>query len=204
MSDGQKIPLALSLNKFAAQKAQDAIQALGRALPCSVTAVNGSIVTVKFEVISGFTLPMITVPHSGAEWVRHPTQIGDKGIVIPSVARLNDTNGIGAGKGDLIAPANLSALVFMPVGNAGWTPPDDPNKLELYGKTGVIIKSRDGGTTKIDIVDGGMTVTLAGGANFTVNGDTVFNGKVTANGHRIDETHKHVNSGGSGLGGVPQ
>ena len=209
MSAAQKTSLALSLNRFAETKAGDAIQQLGKALPCSVIAVNGSIITVQFEVITGFTLPNITVPHSGAEWIRYPTQVGDKGVVIPAVARLNDTSGIGTGKGDLIAPANLSALVFMPVGNAYWTPPDDANKLELYGKTGVIIKSRDGGTTKIDITDAGVTITSTGtvtinAPNFNVNGDTVFTGNVTANGHRIDDTHKHVNSGGSGLGGVPQ
>lgn len=41
-------------------------------------------------------------------------------------------------------------------------------------------------------------------SNVTVTGNTVFNGTVTANGKRIDETHKHtgVQSGGSTTGGV--
>ena len=38
----------------------------------------------------------------------------------------------------------------------------------------------------------------------TISGNTNFVGQVSANGHRIDETHKHVNSGGVGLGGVVQ
>lgn len=173
MSNGQKTPLALSLNRFSEQKAKDAIQTLGRALPCSVVAVSGSIVTVKFEVISGFTLPMITVPHAGAEWVRYPTQIGDKGVVIPSMARLNDTNGIGQGKGDLITPANLSALIFLPVGNAGWTVPIDPNKLELYGKNGVIIK--DSLTGAVIVTVSGSGVHISGG-NVTIDEDCVIGG----------------------------
>lgn len=41
-------------------------------------------------------------------------------------------------------------------------------------------------------------------SNLTVTGNTVFNGQVSANGKRIDETHKHtgVQSGGSTSGAV--
>jgi uncharacterized protein involved in type VI secretion and phage assembly len=54
--------------------------------------------------------------------------------------------------------------------------------------------------------EGGMTISGDNGSGnaSTVTGNTNFLGQVSANGHRIDDTHKHVNSGGSGLGGVPQ
>jgi phage baseplate assembly protein V len=38
----------------------------------------------------------------------------------------------------------------------------------------------------------------------TVNGNFNTTGTITNNGHDIGSTHKHINSGGSGLGGVPQ
>lgn len=38
----------------------------------------------------------------------------------------------------------------------------------------------------------------------TITGNLNTTGTITNNGHRIDSTHQHINSGGSGLGGVPQ
>ena len=41
-------------------------------------------------------------------------------------------------------------------------------------------------------------------SNVTITGNTEFVGTVKANNHIIDERHKHVNSGGTGLGGIVQ
>jgi uncharacterized protein involved in type VI secretion and phage assembly len=38
----------------------------------------------------------------------------------------------------------------------------------------------------------------------TVSGNFNTTGTITNNGHNIGSTHQHINSGGSGLGGVPQ
>lgn len=53
---------------------------------------------------------------------------------------------------------------------------------------------------------GGMAISGDNGTGHasSVTGNTNFVGGVTANGHDIGSTHQHVNSGGSGLGGVPQ
>jgi len=180
MSAGQKTPFGLSINRHSAAKAQDAIQQLGKALPCSVVAIDdtvgGCIVTVKFEVITDFTLPNVTIPHAMGEWIRYPVMVGDKGVVIPCDSRLNDTSAIGKGKGDLIQPANLTALVFMPIGNAAWTPTPDINKTVIYGNDGVIIMNRRNGGVMMTIDDNGAH----------------FNCPIYCNGKRIDETHKHI------------
>lgn len=54
--------------------------------------------------------------------------------------------------------------------------------------------------------EGGMSISGDNGTGHasTVTGNTNFTGGVTANGHDIGSTHQHINSGGSGLGGVPQ
>lgn len=54
--------------------------------------------------------------------------------------------------------------------------------------------------------EGGMSISGDNGTGHasTVTGNTNFIGGVTANGHDIGSTHQHINSGGSGLGGVPQ
>jgi len=190
--NGQKTPFNLSINRNAQRKAEDAIQQTGKALPCSVVAVSqtvgGAIVTVKFEVDTGFTLPNITIPHFGGEWIRYPVQIGDKGIAIPSDTRLNDISGIGSGVADLTTKGNLTGLVFMPIGNANWSAPTSNLKLELYGVDGVIIRSQDGGANYIQITESGITVH----GTITVTGDVIADGISL-------KSHKH---GGVQTGGV--
>lgn len=146
MSDNAlKTPLGQSLNRFGQKKAQDAIALLGRALPASVVHVTGSIVTVKFEVTATpFTIPNVTCPLFGPEYIRYPIQVGDKGVCFPSDVYLGGMSGLGGGVADLTQRAPLAALVFFPIGNKTWTAPDDPNKVVIYGPDGVIIRSLNG------------------------------------------------------------
>lgn len=51
---------------------------------------------------------------------------------------------------------------------------------------------------------GGMTGSIASGVASVITGAVQFVGTITSNGHAIDSTHQHTDSGGSGLGGPPQ
>lgn len=174
----QKTPLARTLNRFAQARAADAIQLLGKALPASVVAVSGSIVTVKFELLSVYTLPQVTCPLFGPEYIRYPIQPGCLGVVFPADTYIGGVSGLGGGVADLTLPANLSALVFFPVGNANWTPPDDPNAVVIYGPDGAII--RDTGKkstvtispTGISMVTQG-TVTINATENVNITGANI-------------------------------
>jgi hypothetical protein len=137
--DHLRTPLAPALTQFAEKIINDAFQLTGKGLPCSVAAVSGSIVTVKFEVNSQFTLPEVTVPLFGPEYIRYPIQVGDKGAVIPFDAYLGGVSGLGGGVADLTQRANLSTLVCLPVGNKIWTSVD-PNAVTLYGPNGVVLR----------------------------------------------------------------
>lgn len=196
--NGQKTPFNLSINRHVEKKSDEIVDLKkAKALPCSVTAVNqtvgGVIVTVKFEVNTGYTMPEVTIPHFGGEWIRYPVQIGDKGIAIPSDTRLNDISGIGSGVADLTTKGNLTGLVFMPIGNANWSSPTSQLKLELYGKDGVIVRSQNGGANYIQITEAGITI----------HGTVTVTGDVIADGISL-KTHKHggVTTGG-GQTGVP-
>ena len=166
--NSQKKFFARSLNDFAQGKALDAIQILGKALPASVVAVAGSIVTVKFEVVSGFTLPQVTCPMFGPEWIRYPTQVGDLGIVIPADAYIGGVSGLGGGIADLTLPANLSALVWLPIANANWSSTEDPNALVMYGPNGGILRTRDKHKT-ITVNADGITIVVDDGSPITVS-----------------------------------
>lgn len=139
-SNSQKTAVVASLNAFAERKIAAALELIGRALPCQVTKVDGSFVTVKLLVTSGFTLPEVAVPIATSEYSRAPTQVGDKGIVRPVDTYIGGVTG-GSGTASLALQANLSALVFEPVASKSWSATDDADSYVIYGPNGVVIRN---------------------------------------------------------------
>jgi hypothetical protein len=189
----QKTPIARTLNQFSERKARGIIALTGRSLPASVTAVVSSgIVTVKFELTDiPYTLPPLTCPLFGPEYVRYPIQAGCKGFVVPADAYLGGVSGLGGGTANLAQRGNLSTLVFFPIGNKGWSATDDPNALVLYGPDGVIIRDLnktnvlDVSSTEVTLVlkAGSFTVTLPAGLPMIVNGNLQVNGGLGLSGN---------------------
>jgi len=200
MSDAYlRKPLGQSLNDLSRQRALDAIQLLGKALPASIVAVNkaGAIVTVKFELGAiPFTLPRVKVPVLTSEYIRAPLPVGCRGFVIPADAYLGGMSGLGGGTADLTQQSNLGALVFAPIGNLGFQDVG-PNVVTLYGPGGVTIRD-SGGTCKIELTPGGIVITLPGGGNVTVVGGDVIADGISLKTHR----HSAVQPGG-GTSGPP-
>ena len=140
---GQKLPLGKSLNDIAARKALDHIHMTGKALPCSIVKVTGSVVELKFEVGGGYTLPNVTIPIVESLYSRGGHQVGDKGFA--SAATVTHTNMSGLGPTSppgLAEPANLAALAFHPIGNAAW--PDTNATRVNQAKNGSIAQTLDG------------------------------------------------------------
>lgn len=156
-NNSQKTPISKSLNLFAAKKAQDALQLTGKALPCSVVSVSGAIVTVKFEVQSSYTLPNVTMPLFGPEYIRYPIQKGDKGFTVSADAYLGGMSDLGGGTATMARRGNLSALVFIPIGSKKWTPVD-PNAVTIYGPNGVVMRDTNSKSTII-LLPAGIAVT---------------------------------------------
>lgn len=172
--NAQKTWLPLSLNRLGQKKAAEAIQLLGKALPASVAAIPTEgvpIVTVKFEVNAApFTIPNVTCPLFGPEWIRYPIAVGTKGVVFPADAYLGGVSGLGDGVAQLgQLPGNLSALVFFPIANKGWQASEAPRSLVLYGPEGVIIRDAEKKTTITLTVDG-VTIDVQAGKAVTING----------------------------------
>lgn len=189
-----------NLSKLAVNRARNEIQSTGQALPCSVVAVNGSIVTVKFEVnAKPWTLPQITIPKAESPWVRSPTQVGDKGLTMPADAYLGGMSGLGGGVATMAKPGNLSALVFVPISNKN-SPPIDPTAAQIEGPNGVISRTTTGTTSEVVTSATGTTITF-GSNSFAVTESAItmtLGGKVvqlTSAGLTIDgilfDTHVH-------------
>jgi hypothetical protein len=172
--NAQKTPLARELNRFAEKKILDAIQLTGKALPCKIASVDGSIVTVSFEIQSDFTLPQVTIPTGIPEYMRVPFQSGDKGFVIPADARLGGISGLGGGVAELSLPANLAALVFVPVSNNGWFTVDG-NLFVMYGPHGLKLQTVD---DSVHLILNSSGITIKGNVNIT--GDVAVTGKLSS------------------------
>jgi hypothetical protein len=175
-----KLWLQKSQNQLAINRAAQEIQKQGRALPCRVTAVSGSVVTVEFEMdTSPWTLPPVAIPKAESNWVRMPTQVGDLGYTAPADVYLGGISGLGKGIARFIRRGNLSNLVFTPVSNAN-SPPIDPNAAQVQGPNGAIIRTTTGTTSSVVTDQNGTTITFgtttfvlsATGITLTVGGQT--------------------------------
>ncbi|ENJ5464739.1 hypothetical protein AB1N55_004882, partial [Salmonella enterica subsp. enterica serovar Lubbock] len=147
MSLNKKLSFGGNMNNFADQKIAAAMQMAGKILPAEVVSQSGKMVTVTFLLRDiPYTLPQLTIPLFGPQYIRYPMQKGDKGIVIPADAYLGGVSGLGGGTADLTTPANLSALVFLPISNTEWENVDG-QVLTLYGPEGVTIRDAKSNTT---------------------------------------------------------
>lgn len=183
VNTSQKTPLANSLNLLAQQQALNVIAQLGKALPATVTAVAGSIVTVSFNIQSGYTLPNVTCPVACSQWIREPVQVGDQGVVEPADAALGGVSGLGGGTATLSPVGNLSALIWKPVANQSWTMPD-AGKPFINGPTGFICGDKN---QVVEIVGDStartITFKIGGAAVLTVNATGVIdNGNLQISG----------------------
>lgn len=174
MSNEQRTPISRVLPLAAQRAALLEIEKRGYALPCHVTAVDGQIVTVAFDV-AGALLPTCTMAIAGAEYIRFPTQVGDKGVAEPASVDIGIATGLGPANAlpDIrTRPGNLSALVFKPVGNASWTASPNQNALVGYGPAsgaGVILQDKlispnfsvTINSSGITMTGGGHTMTLS-------------------------------------------
>ena len=173
-----KLWLQKEQNKLAINRAAQEVKRQGRALPCRVTHVAGSIVTVEFEMdTSPWTLPPITIPKAESPWIRMPTQVGDKGYTAPADVYLGAISGLGSGIARFLRRGNLSNLVFTPVSNAN-SAPDDQNAAQVCGPNGGIIRTTTGAASSIVTNTSGTTITFgtttlvvnASGITLTVGG----------------------------------
>lgn len=211
MSQAQKTPFSVAINNFVANKLDTYQEVLGSVLPCSVAAVEGSMVTVNFEVLpnDNIVLPQVTCPIAQSQYVRLPVQVGDFGICVQASTRLGGITGLGQGKAPLGLPANLGGLVFLPIGNTNWQTVDG-NVVTIYGPNGVVIRD-EGGNSGIEVTPSSVVVTAqqsltleVGGNSITINSSGInITGTLTINGHAyLAHEHSGVQPGSGNTGTV--
>ncbi len=195
------LPIQQNLPALATSNAEQAIAQTGRALPCKVLAVNGSLVQVSFEVQGPFTLPPLWLPKAESQWARMPTQVGDVGITVPADTFLGGISGQGSGVADMTREyGNMSTLVFVPVAATGFSSSPNANQAWLNGPAGARISDAaqtatvEASANEVQLIVGsaslaltasGLTITIGGLTwTFTASGLTMSSGIVA-------ETHVH-------------
>lgn len=202
MANSQKTPFALSIQNFVQDSIDDKLQGQGQGLPCTITAVNGAIVTVNFDINNAqFTPPPVTCPTIGSQYIRTPLQVGDKGVCLSANARLGGNSGLGLGVAPLANPSNLGGLVFVPIGNINWTAVD-PRAVVLIAPNGAVIQTTDG-TSTVTISESQIALNY-GGNTIVINSSGIgITGTLTINGEPyLAHEHSGVTTGGSNTGGV--
>lgn len=202
----QKKPFTKSMERWIKQKVADGFAKRGLALPASVVAISGSIVTVQFEAnLKPLTLPNVTVPMMFCQYNRPPIQIGELGGVIPFDVLMGFVSGLGSPTPPTKQmPSNLGALVWVPVSSADWSAPDDPNAYCIYGPNG--FRLRDTGNN-CSIVSNTEDMTITGKNSITLKVGSMEI-VITSSAITIDGTdwathmHSAVQTGSSNSGPV--
>ena len=197
MSIALKKPFNISMANLGQQISSDIQQLMGQALPCHVVARSGAIVTVAFDVAApkGITIPQTQCPILESEYVKLPIKVGDRGVTIPVMASIAPATGQGGEAAPFsILPFNLSALVFVPIGNLGWSNPDG---------TATIVTSQNGSSV-VTVGDSGITMTKGSSSiSITSSGVNINGSSVKINGKEfITHTHLGVTTGTGTSGGV--
>jgi hypothetical protein len=198
MDLSQKTPFAVTITQYIQNKLDSNQEIFGLQLPCRVTAITGSIVTVNFEIDTGgeFTFPPVTCAIAESSYVQLPVQVGDYGICIAANTRLGGINGLGQGLAPLTNPLNLGGLVFVPISNANWSAVD-PNAVNINAPNGVVLRDTNNNCT-VTLVPSGVTVAIEGielivnAGGVTINGNLMVNGSISGTGG----FHVSNNSGG--------
>jgi len=202
LNNVQNTPISRTLPELISQQIGNATQQIPQSLPVSVVSVQGAFVTVKFEVQSTITFPLIKVPQAISRYARPPTQVGDRGFVVSSDIYLGGVTGLGGGVANYgRKEANLSTLVFFPLSNTAF-PSVDSNAYNITAPNGAVIKD-DSGHSVITLTP--SSITLACGSNSIVisSSGISLTGTLNINGSPyLLHEHKNVMTGTNNTGGV--
>ena len=215
MSDNALVtPLVFSLPRTARGHAEDVRFEVPQPVPVTITKIMGELVEVQVEVKgrnSPFTIQKFTVPQSFSQWIREPTQVGDKGWIIPSNFYLGGMSGLNGSTANWYNRANMTNMVFQPISQKQFPNNTNRNLNQVFmnGPEGVRHQTTDGKyfhdidgkNGQIVLGANGSTITFKqGSVEITINGnthtftDTQFKsaGDVLTKENTTLETHTHA------------
>jgi hypothetical protein len=149
MNNAQKISFVSKMHDFVRSQAQNRQQDVPKGLPCHVSAIKGKnnqgdFYEVTFDVNNTvFTLPKITIPAAFSKYKREPTQVGDKGYVVPGSIFLGGSDGVDGSIANIFSKGNLTTGVFHAISSTDWDTRDPSKYYHTGGPGGYIARSAD-------------------------------------------------------------
>ena len=186
-------PIVWSHSQSGYVRAQDRYQENVQPLPVTIKKIVGELVMVTVDMQGVYTQPTLLLPQAFSEWVREPTQVGDKGWAVPSNYYLGGQSGLGGGTANYRYRGNMTTLVFQHISQKAFphNKNRDLNAVFINGPNGVVLQDTQGKCvftqtpTGITIKIGGMTLTITS-AGLDVEGGDIVNNHLT-----VGSTHIH-------------
>jgi hypothetical protein len=192
--NAKKLPIPVSIDAAARQRAADGDHMQGKGLPCHVVRrVSSNMVEIAFDITGPFTLPNVIVPVDAPQYARIPYQEKDKGIAVPLDYYQGGVSGLGGDTADYTQRGNLTNLRFKGIGQKELPGNADLDAHVLYGKKGVVLHDLDADGHKHSVVtitpdkividvsqSSGKTVEIKGTTSITFDGDLRVKGDVIA------------------------
>ena len=149
-SDQNKLSFIDQIHNFVRTKTQDAYQNLAKGIPGHVSKIlENDFLEFTIDATGPYTLPKIQIPQAFSKYHREPTQVGDKGVAVPTDYNIGGESGDDGSTANLYPRGNLTPLTFHPISNKNW-PKRDPNQfLVTGGPSGHKVQSQDGTTSQI-------------------------------------------------------
>jgi hypothetical protein len=150
MDNVQKISFVNQQHNFVRTKVQDGIQNTPRAVPCHVSKIlPNDFVEVTIDATGPWTLPKVQIPQAFSKYSREPTQVGDKGYIVPNDYFLGGESGQDGSTASFYQRGNLTTGVFHPISNKNFPVRDHNQFLVTGGPSGHKIQSQDTTTSKV-------------------------------------------------------
>jgi hypothetical protein len=218
-------PLAYSLADLARIGSQNKNQQISQPIPVSITKIHGELVQVKIEAKGRgipYTIPEFIVPQSFSEWIREPTQVGDKGWLVESNYYLGGMSGLNGGTANYYDRSNLTNMVFQHISQKQFPHNVNRNLNQVFqnGPEGVMNQTTDGKffvnvdgkNAQVQLGANGSTITFKqdsvvitiGGQSHTFTSSMFQSaGDVLTHANTTLDSHLHSDSGGAGDSGPP-
>jgi hypothetical protein len=140
----QKFSFMSQVHNFTRTKTADNQQIQPKTIQGHISKIlPNDFVEFTIDATGPFTLPKLVIPQAFSKYHREPTQVGDKGYVVPNDYAIAGTDGAGGGTASMYGRSNLTSGTYHPISIKSFAQRDQNNFLITGGPTGITAQSAD-------------------------------------------------------------
>ena len=143
----QKFSFVSQIHNFVRTKGADLQQNQPKTIQGHVSKIlENDFIEFTIDATGPFTLPVMKIPQAFSKYHREPTQVGDKGYVVPNDYAIAGTDGAGGGTASMYGRSNLTSGTFHPISIKSFDTRDPNLFLVTGGPSGHKTQSQDKST----------------------------------------------------------